>query len=168
VNLSRILEEGLNPLKAGQVWKEDVVYSGAKKFVLPRSYLTDSLYAAEYFAQVAEKRIGGTPIILKVNVKGVKESLFLDIEQFEKENEPTKVGFDTYKEFWFEQSLPPSRIKGWHIIPTRSLSLVMFAVQEYFQKEVSKNPELKAIRDYYQQFHENIRKSLQSEMNKKT
>lgn len=133
VNASNILKEGLNPIKAGQVWKEDAM--GEEEFIAHWSYLTDSLYAAEYFAHAAEVRIGGDPIILKVNVKGIKESLFFDIEQFEEENNPIKLGFDTYKEFWLEQPLPPNRIKDGYHLPTPSLGHVMMEIKEHIQKE---------------------------------
>ena len=132
LNLANILREGLDPLKAGQVWKEDAL--GEEEFIDHWSYLTDSLYAAEYFAHAAEVRIGGDPIILKVNVKGIKENLFCGIEQFEAENNPIKLGFGTYKEFWFEQPLPPNRIKDGYHLPTPSLGHVMLEIKEYFQR----------------------------------
>jgi hypothetical protein len=150
-NLPSIMKKGLDPSEAGQVWK-DIIDT-----MLDWVYLTDSLYAAECFSIVAATRLGGDPVILKVNVRDLKGSLNVDYEQFD--DKPKRVAFDVYKEFWSEHTLSPRRIRGHYKIPTPyNLSYCMHSLKKHFQEEISEEQET-AI-SYFNRRHEELHQFL--------
>lgn len=120
--LPEIIKEGLLPIKAGKCWK-DVNDQ--------QVYLTDSLFAAEFFALKATKKFGGEPVILLINVKGLKEKFKVGIERFDKE---TPSAFDIYKEFSIEEPISPKRIKDWYIFREhQSLFILLNQIQSFYK-----------------------------------
>lgn len=109
--LTNIAKEALHPSKVGQCWIED-------KYKKPRKVcLTDSLYAAEYFALVAAEEVGGGAVVLKVNVKGLEDKMYTMTETLS--NDGSTV-FGKYFEFYFTESIPPNRIRVWYVLPKPS------------------------------------------------
>lgn len=109
--LTNTMKEGLTPSKAGQCWIEDK----CKK--LRKVCLTDSLYAAEYFALVAAEEVGGEAVVLKVNVKGIQNKMHITAETLSSDGSTV---FDTYFEFYFTEPILPDRIKVWYVLPKPS------------------------------------------------
>lgn len=69
---------------------------------------TDSMYAAEFFALVAAQKFDGEPVVLKVDVKGMKHMLKVRSETI---NGGGFRVFDMYREIFFTEPIPPNRIR---------------------------------------------------------
>jgi len=108
--LAKILREGLIPSAPGHYWDED------KHKWIEKVDLTDSMYAAEYFALIAVNRFGGKPIIIEVDVSGLKDELKVRLWYL-----PTKCVIDAFKEIYFTRVIPSRRIKNWYYIPSPSI-----------------------------------------------
>jgi hypothetical protein len=107
--LCKIVREGLIPSSPGQYWDED------KHKWVKRVDLTDNIYAAEYFAIIAANRFGGNPIIIEVDVNGLKDKLKVRSWYL-----PTRCVIDFFKEIYFTRVIPSKRIKNWYFIPSPS------------------------------------------------
>lgn len=112
--LSETMEQGLLPCKTGTCWEEDK-YNEFKKVCL-----TDSLYAAEYFAHVATKKFGGEPIVLRVDVRGMRHMLTIRSETLLERNGGFRV-FDSYMEMSSTEPISQDRIRDWYILPKPSM-----------------------------------------------
>ena len=128
--LPNIAKEGLHPSKAGQCWIED-------KCKTPRkACLTDSLYAAEYFALVAAEEVGGGAVVLKVDVKGLEDKMHIMTETLS--NDGSTV-FGKYFEFYFTEPIPSNRIKVCYVLPKPSAyELLTYAIYRHNLSESSK------------------------------
>lgn len=119
VSLPGIVKEGLHPSKAGQCWSED-------KYKKPRKVcLTNSQYAAEYFALVAAEEVGGEGVVLEINVKGLEDKMRIRAETL---SNGSSILFGKYFEFCFTEPIPPDRIKISYILP----KLSAYAMFSYF------------------------------------
>jgi len=125
--LSSIMKEGLLLGKAGQCWTEDYKDEPLK------ICLTDSLYAAEFFAHVAAKKIGGEPVVLSIDIKGMN-TLKIKIEVFTSNGGGSRV-FDIYREFFFTEPIPPDRVKGWYRLPEPSAFMLLICLADRFKQE---------------------------------
>ena len=113
---SEIMKNGLLPSKAGQCWKED------KDKKPPKICLTDSMYAAEFYAINAAETVGGKPVVLVFNIRGIREKMKIKFEIFR--NGPS-IPFDIYKEMYFNKPIPPDRIRNWYFVPEKSAFTVL-------------------------------------------
>ena len=121
--LSSIMKEGLVPSKYGQCWKED------KENKSERVYFTDSLYAAELFAEYARCEVGGGAIVLEINIESIKKDMEINMEDGVGASSTT---FDLYKELSYGKSLGRELITDWYIVPKMS----GFAQLNYFIEAV--------------------------------
>jgi hypothetical protein len=111
-----IMKYGLLPSKFGLCWKED------REKKVPKVCLTDSLYAAEYFAYNASEEIGGDPIVLKINIEDIKEHLNIRLENFVN---GCSTPLDVYKEFYSRASIASSLMVGWYLVPKKSVARIL-------------------------------------------
>jgi hypothetical protein len=134
-----ILKEGLNPAKAGLNWKEDQ----AKK-----SFLTDSMYIAEFYALKASMTHGGEPAVLEIDVQNLKNKLHCSAEHFDEE---IPRGISIYKQFACEERIPPNRINNHYIIPkTHLLYRLIWKIKKNLTEEAKiKARHLRALYNRY-------------------
>ena len=102
----KIVKEGLIPSIPGRYWSEDK-YNWVK-----RVGLTDSMYAAEYFALNARKRFGGKPIVIEVDIEGLEDKL--EIRPWSLYAERV---IDMFMEIYYTDVIPPERLKNWYFLP---------------------------------------------------
>jgi hypothetical protein len=117
--LPTIEKEGLHPSEAGKCWK---FYT---KEVTEKVCLTPSMYIAEYYAIHASQKYGGEPIVLEINVKGVKNKSQIRLEGF-RPRCPINANFEVY----FTDAIPPGRIKNWYIVPKISAFHLLFSYKD--------------------------------------
>ena len=126
--LHRILEKGINPSMAGQCWSEDK----EKKI-----FLTDSLYAAEYYALNATQKYRGNPMILVLDAKGLGPKLNAGPERFQRDHSTV---FDYYTQFWSEEPISPETIAEIIILPKNiSLYAIFTQIIDYYSNKPNKN-----------------------------
>jgi hypothetical protein len=103
--LPRIEKEGLLPSETGKCWE----HNGKKA---KKVCLTPSMYIAEAYAIHASRKFGGEPIVLEIDVKGLK-----DISQIRLEALRPACPIDVNLEVCFTDAIRPRRIKNWYIVP---------------------------------------------------
>jgi len=125
-SLDKIMKEGLLPSKAGKIWFEDRY---------KRSYMTDSMYAADFFALTAAKS-SEQPVILEINIEDLIDTIkSLD---FERLNHKYLSIFDIYKQFYLDQKLPPENIVNYYIFERgQSIFYVLRKINEFYAKKQS-------------------------------
>ncbi|MHA1828265.1 MAG: hypothetical protein ACTSX6_06415 [Candidatus Heimdallarchaeaceae archaeon] len=118
--LSSIQKDGLCASKAGRFrWKDR--WGRVKKVCL-----TDNMYIAEKYAINAAKVAGGKPIVLEINVKGIKKNAKVRFEFLGK-----RCPINFYREIYFRDDISPKRIKSWYLLPkTSSCKLCLILIEE--------------------------------------
>jgi hypothetical protein len=117
--LPQIEKEGLYPSEAGKCWK---FYT---KEVTEKVCLTPSMYIAEYYAIHASQKYGGEPVVLEINVEGLKNKSQIRLEGFRPQCQ-INVNFEVY----FTDAIPPGRIKNWYIVPKISAFHLLYLYRE--------------------------------------
>lgn len=121
--LSEIRKNGLLPSKAGQYWEED------KDKKPHKVCLTDSMYAAEFYARNATEIIGGQPVVLVFNIRDVREKIKIRFEIFK--DEPS-TPFDIYREIYSHEPIPPDKIRDWYFVPEISANTVLHDLKHHY------------------------------------
>lgn len=84
------------------------------------------MYAAEFYAINAAEKIGGEPVVLVLNIRDTRKKMKIRFEIFK--NGPS-TPLDMYKEIYFDEPIPPDRIRNWYFVPEKSA----FAVLEFLR-----------------------------------
>jgi hypothetical protein len=123
--LPDIMKEGLLPSKVGLNWNEDKE---------KRVYLTDSLYAAEFFALHAQHNHGGATVIFRVCAKDLKSKLMPKYEKILTES--IRI-YEAYKQFLIEEPIPPRYIRNFYLLPEDvSLFHTLNNIKEYYSRQM--------------------------------
>jgi hypothetical protein len=116
--LPRIQKEGLLPSETGKCWEHDG--KKAKKICL-----TPSMYIAEAYAIHASQKFVGEPVVLEIDVKGLKNKSQIRLEGFRPQC-PINVNLEVY----FTDAIPPRRIKNWYIVPKISAFHLLYSYRD--------------------------------------
>jgi hypothetical protein len=121
-----IRKEGLDPCKAGQNWTED-----KEKAV----FLTDSLYASDYYSLFAEQNHNGRPIILRVYIGDLRDKLSVGTEKLRKDN---VKAYSVYKEFIVKERISPRNIRNFYLLPE---NVSLYRIFRDFENHFSELPQ---------------------------
>jgi hypothetical protein len=113
--LPKIEKEGLLPSETGKCWE----HNGK---MVKKVCLTPSMYIAEAYAIHASRKCGGEPVVLEIDIKGLKNKSQIRLEGFRPQC-PINVNLEVY----FTDAIPPRRIKNWYIVPKISAFHLLFS-----------------------------------------
>ena len=88
------------------------------------------MYIAEKYAINATKMAGGKPIVLEINVKGIKKNAKVRFEYLGK-----RCPINLYTEIYFKHDISPERIKNWYLLPEKSASELIQEIIAFYSRK---------------------------------